>query len=430
MRSAGRGPGERGEGRGTLRAIVWTSLAALLSADAAAGLDPRLALTQYAHTAWRVRDGHFLGQPTAIAQTKDGFLWIGTQTGLIRFDGVRFMPWKPPAGSKLPTDRIVSLLETRDGSLWIGTANGLAQWRAPNLVVHTRVGRFGALLEDRRGTIWAGHTRAIAHLPPLCRWQRGDFRCFGFPAKRGLTYVRALHEDRQGNLWLGGDRGACRWRPEAPENPECQALASAAQTTDGHRVTALADDAGGTLWAGTLDQGIWRLAAGRWTRYTSPWGPELEANLLRSDGGGGVWIGTFGHGLMRLARGRTERFTRADGLSGDAVTDVLEDREGSLWVATTAGLDRFRDVKVATLTAAEGFGGGDVGAVVASRDGSLWIAERRALIHLQPTGLAFYREGGELPGSSPTSLFEDSPSAPGSSLPGRSRPTSLQRNPT
>jgi signal transduction histidine kinase/ligand-binding sensor domain-containing protein len=389
--------------------IVYASFVALLLlAGSAGGLDPNTAITQYGHTAWRVREGFFSGPPSTIAQTRDGFLWIGTATGLIRFDGVRFMPWQPPKGSRLPDDRIINLLGARDGSLWIGTANGLAQWRAPNLVVHARAGRFGALLEDRRGTIWAGHTRSPAKLLPLCRSVRGDFRCFGFRDVYGLRYVRALHEDRQGNLWLGGDRGVCRWKPETPENPECYAIGSPAQVTDGYGVFAIGDDSGGTLWAGTKAQGIWRLVAGRWTRYPNPPDPELEAQEMLSDREGGLWLGTLSHGLLRIAQGRTERFTRADGLSGDAVNRLLEDREGSLWVATTAGLDRFRDVKVATLTAQEGLGGGDVGAVVASRDGSLWIAERRALIHLDRTGMAFYAAGQGLPGSSPTSLFEDS----------------------
>jgi ligand-binding sensor domain-containing protein/signal transduction histidine kinase len=387
---------------------TWLIAIALLTSSSAWALDPSTALTQYGHTAWRIREGHFAGPPSAVTQTRDGFLWIGTQTGLIRFDGVRFVPWQPPAGSHLPNERIVSLLGARDGSLWIGTANGLAQWRAPNLVVHARVGRFGALLEDRRGTIWAGHTRAVSELPPLCRSVRGDFRCFRFADEYGLSYVRALHEDRQGDVWLGGDRGVCRWKPETPENPECYTIASPAQVTEEYGVFVLGDDSGGTLWAGTKAQGIWWLVAGRWMRYPSPPDPELEAQEMLSDREGGLWLGTLSHGLIRIAQRRTERFTRADGLSGDAVNDVFEDREGSLWVATTAGLDRFRDVKVATLTAQEGLGGGDVGAVVASRDGSLWIAERRALIHLNPTGMSFYRGGQDLPGSSPTSLFEDS----------------------
>ncbi len=105
----------------TVRRASFAAL--LLLASAAFGLDPHVTLTQYGHTAWRIRDGYFAGAPTAMAQTRDGFLWIGTNAGLLRFDGVRFTPWEPPAGSRLPDERIISLLGTRDGSLWIGTAN-------------------------------------------------------------------------------------------------------------------------------------------------------------------------------------------------------------------------------------------------------------------------------------------------------------------
>ncbi len=197
-----RGPGDRG--------IVWASFVALLFATPVAGLDPNTAITQYGHTAWRVRDGHFAGPPTAITQTKDGFLWIGTQTGLIRFDGVRFVPWQPPAGSQLPDNRIVKLLGASDGSLWIGAAQGLARWRDGKLVVYAQAGRFSALIEDRRGRIWMGHTRIIPEVPPLCRLERGTFQCFRFADEHRLRYIAALHEDRQGNIWLGGESGACR----------------------------------------------------------------------------------------------------------------------------------------------------------------------------------------------------------------------------
>jgi signal transduction histidine kinase/ligand-binding sensor domain-containing protein len=403
MPRARREPGERGGRRETLRAVVCVLFSALLFAHAAGGLDPNTALTQYGHTAWRVRDGHFAGPPGAIAQTQDGFLWIGTDTGLIRFDGVKLEPWRPPAGSSLPDDRIIDLLAARDGSLWIGTANGLAQWRAPNLMVHARVGRFGSLLEDRRGTIWAGHTRA-PELPPLCRFERGDFRCFGFPDEPGLRYVGALHEDRRGNIWIGGAGGVCRWRPG---RPECSTLGPEQLAS----VFLLAEDSVGTLWARTGSLGIWQLVAGRWTRWTGPPnlpGPELSAGAIVLDRRGGFWLGTDAHGLLRWTQDRTERFTRADGLSGDSVNYIFEDREGSLWVATSAGLDRFRDIKVATLTAQEGLREGDVGAVVASRDGSLWIAEPGVLIHRETTGLSFYDASTGLPGLGPTSLFEDS----------------------
>ena len=99
MRSAGRGPGEQSAPQQAPCDRLDVARRSAVGARRRRRRTPP-ALTQYAHTAWRVRDGYFPGQPTAIAQTMDGFLWIGTQNGLIRFDGVRFMPWEPPAGSK------------------------------------------------------------------------------------------------------------------------------------------------------------------------------------------------------------------------------------------------------------------------------------------------------------------------------------------
>lgn len=390
---------------GSRGAAVWASIVALLLANAAHGVDSRNAITQYGHTAWHVREGYFAGQPSAIAQTRDGFLWIGTEAGLIRFDGVSFVPWQPPAGSQLPDDRIARLLGASDGSLWIGTANGLARWQDGKLVVYARAGFFGALLEDRRGVIWMGHTRIIPEVPPLCRLERGRFQCFRFADEHRLRYIAELYEDRQGNVWLGGESGACRWRPE---KPECHPIESLAALVDLSAVYSLADDADGNLWAGTGATGVWRLTAGHWQRYPDAPEPGVDSGEVFSDREGGLWIGTADRGLIRRVPGRTEQLTRADGLSGDAVNDIFEDREGNVWVATSAGLDRFRDVKVATLTPREGLPGGDVGAVTAARDGSLWIAERRALLHLEKAGISVYGESQGLPGNSPTSLLEDS----------------------
>ena len=92
-------------------------------------LNPSLDISQYAHTAWTIRDGFFKGIIYSIAQTPDGYLWLGTEFGLLRFDGVRSVPWQPPAGEHLPSSYIRSLLAARDGRLWIGTSEGLASWK-------------------------------------------------------------------------------------------------------------------------------------------------------------------------------------------------------------------------------------------------------------------------------------------------------------
>jgi signal transduction histidine kinase/ligand-binding sensor domain-containing protein len=370
-------------------------------------LNPSTQLTQFGHTAWRVRDGLIPGPPTSLTQAADGFLWIGTEAGLVRFDGVRFVPWSPPEGMRLPDDRIVALLSAKDGSVWIGTGNGLAQWKDGKLIVHARVGRFGALLEDRDGVVWAGHTRALSELPPLCRSAADGFRCFGSSDSLPLHFVSALHQDGNGDLWIGGDSGVCRWRSG---KPDCHAIPGMADSGNKFGVFAIADDAGGGLWAGTGMLGIWRLAADRWTRYSDASSPGVNSDSMLADRRGTLWIGTRSQGLLRLVGGRTEHFTRADGLSGDIVTGLFEDREGNVWVGTGSGLDRFRDVKVSTVTAREGLPGtGTIVSVAAAGDGGVWIADTRALIRFEHGAvLASWGAGRELPGSGPTSLLEDS----------------------
>ena len=95
-------------------------------------LNPSLDINQYAHTAWTVRDGFFKGIINAIAQTPDGYLWLGTDFGLLHFDGVRSVPWQPPSGEQLPSELITSLLAARDGRLWIGTMKGSLVGRMAN----------------------------------------------------------------------------------------------------------------------------------------------------------------------------------------------------------------------------------------------------------------------------------------------------------
>ncbi|MBV8055299.1 MAG: hypothetical protein JO071_08685 [Deltaproteobacteria bacterium] len=139
-------------------ARVIGGLGILLACCACApALDPSLDLTQYAHTAWTARQG-LNGITRAIVQTPDGYLWLGTEFGLVRFDGVRFVPWSPPADQHLPSNNIRSLVAARDGTLWIGTVEGLASWnhrkltRYPELTGQNVLGLF----EDREGTVWAG----------------------------------------------------------------------------------------------------------------------------------------------------------------------------------------------------------------------------------------------------------------------------------
>src|SRR5271165_353230 len=115
------------------RSIATWSIALVLGLCPANALDPNTRITQYRHIAWRMQDGAFESAPNAVAQTADGYIWIGTGSGLVKYDGVRFDPWAPPPGKTLANPNIISLLGSSDGTLWIGTAAGLLSWKNNDL---------------------------------------------------------------------------------------------------------------------------------------------------------------------------------------------------------------------------------------------------------------------------------------------------------
>src|SRR5260370_2751804 len=134
----------------------------LFAARSAWAVDPRSRISQYAHTAWRIQDGVFSGTPFAVTQTTDGYMWIGTQAGLVRFDGVRFVPWTSPDGKQRPSSNITSLLGARDRSLWIGMDGGLSHWDTRDLTNYPiNPGRINPSIEDRNGTVWVPRPRLL-----------------------------------------------------------------------------------------------------------------------------------------------------------------------------------------------------------------------------------------------------------------------------
>src|SRR3984957_10445683 len=130
----------------------------ILACPCAFALNPSLEINQYAHKAWTIREGFFKSTINAIAQTPDGYLWLGTEFGLLRFDGVRSVAWQAPAGERLPDPYISQLLVARDGRLWIATRLGLASWKDGKLTHYPEFAGWpvGELVEDGEGSIWAG----------------------------------------------------------------------------------------------------------------------------------------------------------------------------------------------------------------------------------------------------------------------------------
>src|SRR5882762_9796122 len=175
----------------------------LFSVNSVWAVDPSRHISQYAHTAWRVQDGVFSGSPNAIAQTTDGYLWIGTQGGLLRFDGVRFVPWAPPDGQHLPSSNVTSLLGARDGSLWIGMEGGLSHWDKQHLTDYLiKPERVNSIIEDHNGTVWFVRSRGRDADGGLCQIIGTGTRCYGkADGLPGSDLAASLVEDSLGNFW-------------------------------------------------------------------------------------------------------------------------------------------------------------------------------------------------------------------------------------
>jgi ligand-binding sensor domain-containing protein/signal transduction histidine kinase len=367
----------------------------------ALALDPSLDVNQYAHTAWKVREGFFKSEITAIAQTSDGYLWLGTDFGLLRFDGARNLPWQPPANQHLPPGRIYSLLATRDGTLWIG-AKGLASWKGGTLTQYPELADqyISALLEDRGGTVWVGSSGIPAG--KLCAIHSGSVHCYGDDGRLGIGVV-GLYEDGKGNLWAGVVDGLWRWGPGPPK------FYPLAGEPDG--IQAICEDPDGTLLVGWKG-GLYRFIDGKTELYPLPGVQHFHAKRLLRDRDGGLWIETWNGGLMHLHQRRTDLFTQSDGLSGDDPWNMFEDREGSIWVGTLGGLDRFRDVAAATFTVKQGLSSDLAGPVLADKEGSIWLGTHAGLNrwnHHEMTipRTASGKRDGKLNGQAPTSLFQD-----------------------
>src|ERR1700693_5412322 len=384
----------------------------LMAGTCAFALNPALDVSQYAHTAWKIRDGFAKGSILSIAQTPDGYLWLGTAFGLYRFDGVRKVLWEPPPGQHLPSSIIQNMVAARDGTLWIGTWNGLASWKNGKLTEYAELGKspIFALVEDDEGSIWVGTPG-----PPdgkLCEIRDGSVRCS--PETAGVGHgVFGLHKDNKGNLWVGLETGVWRWKPGPPEFYAVPGLLNG-------RMQGMADGEENDLLIATTDA-VMRLAEGKAEavyRFPAARRGFRVLKMLR-DRDGGLWVAPAGRGIVHIYEGRTDVFSEMDGLSGDDIYDLFEDREGNIWVATINGLDRFHELPVVTYSKKQGSSAIPWGGVLTARDGSIWFANLDGLNRLNQGQVTVYRQhpsgvgvgeivGSGLPDEGVGSLFQDS----------------------
>jgi signal transduction histidine kinase/ligand-binding sensor domain-containing protein len=389
--------------KSALALITISILTLLLGCPLALGLDPSLDVSQYAHTVWTVRDGFSLGNVYAMAQTPDGYLWLGSEFGLFRFDGIHAVPWQPPAGQQLPDKNINALLVTRDGSLWIGTFAGLVTLsggklsRPPAIPDHF----VASLFEDSHGTVWVG---SLERSGRLCAIRNGSAQCYGEDGAFGRA-VWALYEDSSGTLWAAAESGLWRVEPGPPRRYLTRRELIGLDKTDDGRLLIAVHAAG-----------LMQLVGDKVEPY--PLRPtinsdrifkdhDVDSNRLLRDRDGGLWIGTVERGLIHVHQGRTDIFTRVDGLSGDVILSIFEDREGNVWVASTGGLDRFRELPVATVSVKQGLSSDATQSVLAAPDGSVWIGSHEGLTRWKGGQTTVFGKASGLPDDVLESLFLD-----------------------
>ena len=383
----------------------------LIARTCAFALSPALDVSQYAHTAWKIRDGFAKGSILSIAQTLDGYLWLGTAFGLYRFDGVRNVLWQPPPDQQLPSSTISTLVAARDGALWIGTWSGLVSWKNGKLTQYAELAglHIFALVEDDEGSIWVGTSGPSDG--KLCEIRNGGVQCH--PEMGGVGRgVFGLHKDGKGNLWVELETGVWRWRPGPPQ------FYAVPRLLNGRR-QGMADEDGALLIATT--GAVMRLADGKAEevyRFPTARRGFRRLGMLR-DRDGGLWVGPAGRGIVHIHGGRTDVFSQSDGLSGDDIYDFFEDHERNIWVATVNGLDRFHELPVVTYSKSQGLSDIPWGAILGARDGSIWFGTLDGLNRLNQGQVSLYRQhrarvgvqqigDSGLPDEGVGSLFQDS----------------------
>ncbi len=384
------------------------------------------------------RDGLQDSLVRALWEDRNGSLWAGTNGGLSRLEGARFVATAFDSGHDM--DWVRSLFEDREGNLWVGMNSGLNRFRDDRFTMYGRTEGLPSdepisVHQDHAGQIWVGY-----HGGGLVAFRPGGYRAYttrdGLPSNE----IFAIRETRNGDLLLSTREGLSRMHdgrfsnyllPDALERrPVLDALEDdrgriwAATPSGVYQVTAhgfrnvvpggilavdvadvLSEGVDGSIWAGTLGEGLWRIKDGEIRRFTTANG--LGSDQIRSlyqDPDGTLWIGTFDGGLNAFRNGVFVRYAARDGLLSDNVSHIEDDRNGSLWLSTTHGISRiskqqlrdFSERRIGMLTptnygmddglrsaqCAPGYPVGGGGA--RTMDGRLWFPTTRGLAVLDP----------------------------------------------
>jgi signal transduction histidine kinase/ligand-binding sensor domain-containing protein len=392
---------------------------------AAVALNPDRDIHQLAHRSFGEKDG-YPGRTQALAQTTDGFLWVGSDVGLFRFDGVHFERFKATSGDPLSEDTVHSLLALPDGSLWI--AYGTGSYGNGNRICVLRNGNvksYGnadgvtsiptAIVQDHEGTVWANTETGVIRFDGT-RWEHIG-KDWNFPEDVPRITSTALFVDSHGTVWVGVNQTVLYLKQGSKRFEPTGAFAGWS--------VSIAEAPDGTIWL--ADNGSFvraistsvsaKSAATAKCEFESPQGKSAKcpsedplvikiatANNLIFDRNGSLWITTDTFGLGRIPHPERlgnqpssknddalQRFAANDGLSADNGSPILEDREGNIWVATRDGLDQFRDTALVPVVLPTSLV--QIGIAPADR-GDIWVTgswNYVALVHGDSAGAPLIR---------------------------------------
>ncbi len=321
------------------------------------GLDSQKNIDQYGHDTWTSQNGLPGEAVYQILQSQDGYLWLRTSAGLVRFDGVRFVLVDPVVENHAVDEPVRAICIGADGDLLIRTTSRTLIYKRGVFADYRPAaplpdGEIRNIFESPEHEVFIGSDDFIYLI------QGGDPKML----RRGTGWINGFLNS-SGKIWIGSG-GASQLYLDADGKisaiqmkiPNASALAAA---SDNH------------IWVGTLT-GLYLMNLEQHSiRQVAPGKIKGEVNSIVSDGQGNLWLGTSDLGLARITRNKVNSFSSQDGLSDSKVIALFEDREGSLWVGTTSGLDRFRDTKLTTLTVKEGLPSNFTALAMETRNGIL-----------------------------------------------------------
>jgi ligand-binding sensor domain-containing protein/signal transduction histidine kinase len=342
----------------------WTVFCAgmlFLASLCAPGLDPKYALRHYGYQSWQTDEGLPQNTVHAVLQTRDGYLWLATEDGLARFDGVQFTIFDKKSLPQLGSNIINNLFEDRDGALWVATSGGLTRLQNGVRKLFTTseglpANSVWSVYQTHDGTLWA------LTVAGLGKYVNGHFQ--PVELRQGLPAASMIVESADGSLWVNSGNSLLRVDP----------VHAVAKTvfSGGDQIQALALDSYDRIWIGT-HTGLKSISPDATQRaFQLPAELGTDIICLRNTLDGRLWIGTA-KGLGEYDGKFVRVFTERDGLPGRRVSNLFQDRENALWAATDHGLARVVDGHVSALTRKEGLSGSLVLAFHEDREGSLWI---------------------------------------------------------